>query len=72
MPIMSRRPNLFIIGAPKAGTSSLYDYLSGHPDIYMSPVKEPFYFATDFQRHRAQMRYPDDGARLSRAVRRRH
>jgi hypothetical protein len=42
-----RRPNFFIIGAPKSGTTSLYEYLEGHPDIFMSPVKEPFYFSTD-------------------------
>lgn len=42
-----RRPDLFIIGAPKCGTTSLYEYLEGHPQIYMSPVKEPFYFAPD-------------------------
>ncbi len=44
---MTRRPNFFIIGAPKSGTTSLYDYLNGHPDVYMSPVKEPFYFSPD-------------------------
>ncbi len=44
---MTRRPDLFIIGAPKSGTTSLYEYLIGHPDVYMSPVKEPFYFAPD-------------------------
>jgi len=37
-------PNFFIIGAPKAGTSSLYEYVAQHPDVYMSPVKEPAYF----------------------------
>jgi len=42
-----RRPDLFIVGAPKAGTTSLYEYLKGHPQVYMSPVKEPFYFAPD-------------------------
>ena len=47
---LSRRPNLFVIGAPKAGTTSLYNYLRGHPDIYMSPVKEPFYFSPDVYR----------------------
>ena len=31
----------FIIGAMKAGTTSLYKYLSGHPDLYPSPRKEP-------------------------------
>jgi len=38
-------PNFFIVGAPKAGTTSLYAYLSGIPGIYMSPVKEPHYFS---------------------------
>lgn len=38
------RPNLFIVGSWKAGTSSLYHYLNAHPDIFMSPVKEPHYF----------------------------
>ncbi len=38
-------PNLFIVGAQKAGTTSLYKYLSQHPDVYMSPVKEPNFFS---------------------------
>ena len=38
-------PNFFIAGAPKCGSTSLYHYLKQHPDIYMSPVKEPSYFA---------------------------
>src|SRR5829696_6093822 len=37
-------PNFFIIGAQKAGTTSLYHYLDQHPQIYMSPAKEPFFF----------------------------
>lgn len=44
---MSRRPDLFIIGAAKCGTTSVYEYLKGHPEIYMSPAKEPRYFAPD-------------------------
>lgn len=44
---MTRRPDVFIIGAPKSGTTSLYEYLDQHPDVYMSPVKEPFYFSPD-------------------------
>jgi len=43
-----RTPDLFIVGAPKSGTTSLYEYLKGHPDIYMSKVKEPCYFPRDF------------------------
>jgi hypothetical protein len=46
---LPKRPDLFIVGAPKSGTTSLYDYLDGHPEIYMSPVKEPIYFAPDMQ-----------------------
>jgi hypothetical protein len=38
-------PTFFIIGAPKAGTTSLYHYLECHPEIQMSAVKEPSYFA---------------------------
>jgi hypothetical protein len=38
-------PNFIIVGAAKAGTTALYWYLSEHPAVYMSPVKETFYFA---------------------------
>jgi hypothetical protein len=38
-------PNFFIVGAQKAGTTSLYFYLKEVPQVYMSPLKEPFYFA---------------------------
>lgn len=44
---MDRMPNLFIIGAPKSGTTSLYEWLKGHPDVFMSRFKEPCYFARD-------------------------
>jgi Sulfotransferase family len=40
-------PNFFIVGAGKAGTTSLYHYFRTHPQIYMSPIKEPCYFAQD-------------------------
>jgi len=38
-------PNFIVIGAAKAGTTALYWYLSEHPDVFMSPVKETNYFA---------------------------
>jgi hypothetical protein len=41
------KPDFFIVGAAKAGTTSLYEYLKQHPGIYFSPVKEPNYFSTD-------------------------
>jgi hypothetical protein len=39
-----RWPNLFIVGAPKGGTTTLWRYLDQHPDIFMSPAKEPNFF----------------------------
>lgn len=38
-------PTLFIIGAAKAGTTSLHFYLDQHPQIQMSAVKEPNFFS---------------------------
>ncbi|CAN5645871.1 hypothetical protein BH23PAT1_BH23PAT1_0110 [soil metagenome] len=37
-------PNFLIIGAQKSGTTALYYYLKQHPQIYMSPEKEPHFF----------------------------
>ena len=37
-------PNFLIIGAGKSGTTSLFRYLAQHPEVYMSPAKEPSYF----------------------------
>jgi hypothetical protein len=45
-----RRPDLFIVGAPKCGTSALHQYLGDHPRIFMSRKKEPWFFAEDFPR----------------------
>ena len=39
-------PNLYILGAPKCGTTALCTYLRGHPDIFMPP-KEMHYFGSD-------------------------
>jgi len=42
-----KRPDLFIIGAFKAGTTAMYEYLRVHPQIFMSVPKEPMYFGSD-------------------------
>lgn len=42
------KPNFFIVGAPKSGTTSLHYYLSQHPDVHMSKNKEPCFLAPDF------------------------
>jgi hypothetical protein len=44
-----RLPNFFIAGAPKAGTDLLYYQLAEHPEIYMSPLKEPCYFSEEIR-----------------------
>jgi sulfotransferase family protein len=41
----SPMPNLFIVGAAKSGTTSLHVTLDDHPDVYMSPFKEPHFFS---------------------------
>ena len=38
-------PNFFVIGASSSGTTSLYHYLKQHPQVFMSPVKEPHFFS---------------------------
>jgi hypothetical protein len=61
---MQRRPDLFVVGAPKSGTTSLYEYLREHPDVYMSEVKEPFYFSPDvFRTFRNKFKHPEDEER---------
>lgn len=47
-----KKPNFFIIGAPKCGTTSMAAWLAEHPNIYMAPVKEPHFYNTDLT-HRA-------------------
>jgi hypothetical protein len=47
MSVSEKVPNFFIVGAPKAGTTSLYAYLDQHAQVYMSPLKETYYFASE-------------------------
>ncbi|MBL7116118.1 MAG: sulfotransferase [Kiritimatiellae bacterium] len=42
---MSHMPDFVLIGAPKAGSTSLYHYLRQHPEIYMPSYKDPRFFA---------------------------
>lgn len=37
--------NLFIVGAAKSGTTSLYNYLIQHPDVFLPRVKEPNFYS---------------------------
>ena len=42
-----RKPDFFIVGAPKCGTTSMFHYLRQHPQIFMPDNKEPHYFGKD-------------------------
>jgi len=46
---IGRRPDFLIVGAPKAGTTSLNDYLAAHPQIFMAP-KELHFFGAEWDR----------------------
>jgi hypothetical protein len=50
-------PNFFIVGAPKAGSTSLYNFLDQHPQVFMSPIKEPCYFASEVRTENFDDRY---------------
>lgn len=52
-----QQANLFIVGAPKAGTTSLYHYLEEHPQVFMSAIKEINFFT--FQQIEEQGLYYD-------------
>jgi len=41
------KPNLFIVGAPKAGTTFLYEKLKSHPELFFPKIKELNYFSFD-------------------------
>lgn len=45
--------NVYLIGAPKCGTTSLAQWLAEHPAVYLSVPKEPYYWAADYPRMRA-------------------
>lgn len=42
---MLNQPNLFIVGTAKSGTTSMYNYLNEHPDVYFPLVKETHYYS---------------------------
>lgn len=54
---VQQKPNFFVIGAAKAGTSSLWNYLNQHPEIFMSPKKEPGFFAPEWPGNPSEEKY---------------
>jgi len=66
------RPNFFIVGAAKAGTTSMHAYLAEHPQVFMSDLKEPHFFsdfcvAPQFDNFMPIVRDPNEYQRLFQA-----
>jgi hypothetical protein len=57
-PAGARRPDFFIVGTFKGGTTALYDYLGQHPGIFMPFHKEPLFFGDDLTRRYGRMTPP--------------
>lgn len=57
---MGNLDNFYIVGAAKSGTTSLYHHLDRHPDVYMSPIKEPHYFCKDIRYENFDKKYQED------------
>jgi hypothetical protein len=45
----SRRPQFYIVGAPKCGTTAMYEYLRQHPALFLPQRKELRYFGSDLE-----------------------
>ncbi|WP_339950945.1 sulfotransferase [uncultured Albimonas sp.] len=61
---MTARPNLFLVGAPKCGTTALAQYLSEREDVFFCAPKEPFFLADDIPGLREMTFLPDEAAYL--------
>jgi len=44
---MTKIPNFFVVGAPKCGTTTLYQYLKSHPEVFLPEIKELNFFNKD-------------------------
>jgi hypothetical protein len=47
-----RGPTFIIAGAPKCGTTAIYEYLQTHPQVFLTDPKEPHFYADDLLTHR--------------------
>ncbi len=47
LPGVLAQPSWFLVGAPKCGTTAIAAFLDEHPEVYVSPVKEPNWFNDD-------------------------
>ncbi|MGB8651454.1 MAG: sulfotransferase [Mycobacteriales bacterium] len=70
--VSGRLPDLVVIGAPKAGTTSLAQWLSQHPEVQMSATKELEFFDRHYERgtdwYRSQLPPGGDGIVVGEAT----
>lgn len=52
-------PNFFLIGAPKCGSTTLWELLRQHPEVFLAEVKEPNHFNTDMKLLFGEMPFQD-------------
>ena len=43
---MIRKPSFFVVGTPKGGTTSIFNYLEEHPEVFLPKLKEPHFFSS--------------------------
>jgi hypothetical protein len=51
-----RKPDFFIVGAPKCGTTAMNEYLGQHPDVFVPELKEIHFFGQDLDMRLARER----------------
>lgn len=56
---MNSYPELYLIGAMKSGTTTLYSHLKNHKNIFLCPKKEPGYFSRDERYAKGEQWYLD-------------
>ena len=56
----AKKPNLFIVGAPKCGTTAWVNYLRSHPDIFFPVIKEPHFFSPDMPKPEGFNNFPNE------------
>ena len=57
-----KKPDFFIVGAPKCGTTAMNNYLAEHPEIFIPDIKEVHFFGRDLNITKGALR--DEGAYL--------
>jgi sulfotransferase family protein len=62
------RPDFFIVGAPRCGTTAMYTYLRQHPQVFMPEHKEPMYFGADLTQLHVRLSERDYVALFSGAL----